>query len=392
MLMSLSYKDILTDANNLYISYKRAKKCCNWKRSTIAYRQRWLLYLSKLQNALLNKTHKCCKCTYFTLNERGKIRYIAARGMTDKIVRHCLNDFIIIPAIDKYLIYDNGASRKGKGISFTRKRFEQHIRQFYYKYKTNKGYILLIDFSKYYDNIIHEKAKQQILSKLNKDNEYVDWLLTLILNEFKVDVSYMNDTQYQNCLYEKYNSLEYKSKNYPKLGQKYMYKSIDIGDQTSQSIGIFYLTKVDNYIKIVRSQKYYDRYMDDLAIISRTKEELQNILENIKILMKPLGLFINERKTHIFKLCKTFTFLQNKYHLTNTGKLIKRPCNRKIVDIRRKLKSLYIKVMNKELNSESLISLYKSWTGNYFKDMSKLQIYRMKLLYESMCTNLVYTN
>ena len=115
-------------------------------------------------------------------------------------------------------------------------------------------------------------------------------------------------------------------------------------------------------------------------------------LKNIKILMKPLGLFINERKTHIFKLCKTFTFLQNKYHLTNTGKLIKRPCNRKIVDIRRKLKSLYIKVMNKELNSESLISLYKSWTGNYFKDMSKLQIYRMKLLYESMCTNLVYTN
>ena len=61
----------------------------------------------------------------------------------------------------KYLIYDNSASIKGKGIDFARKRLLVHLRKYYHQHGSNDGYILLIDFSKYYDNIQHEKLIEQ---------------------------------------------------------------------------------------------------------------------------------------------------------------------------------------------------------------------------------------
>ena len=47
-----------------------------------------------------------------------------------------------------------------------------------------------------------------------------------------------------------------------------MSKSIDIGDQLSQVIGICYPHSIDNYIKYVRGQKFYGRYMDDWYIMN----------------------------------------------------------------------------------------------------------------------------
>ena len=55
------------------------------------------------------------------------------------------------------------------------------------------------DFSKFYDNIIHEIAKRELL-KLFDDDEFIDWLLTQIFDGFKIDVSYMTDEEYANCI------------------------------------------------------------------------------------------------------------------------------------------------------------------------------------------------
>lgn len=65
--------------------------------------------------------------------------------------------------MDKYLIYDNGASQVGKGMAFTRRRLSTHLSKYYQKYKTwENGYILQIDFSKFFDNIQHDKIKEII--------------------------------------------------------------------------------------------------------------------------------------------------------------------------------------------------------------------------------------
>lgn len=68
-----------------------------------------------------------------------------------------------------------------------------------------------------------------------------------------------------------------------------MHKSVNIGDQLSQILGIYYPYPIDNYVKYVRSQKFYGRYMDDWYIMNPSKEELQDLLNHIRDIAKERG-------------------------------------------------------------------------------------------------------
>ena len=52
-------------------------------------------------------------------------------------------------------------------------------------------------------------------------------------------------------------------------------RGLGIGSQVSQICGLFYPSRIDNYCKIVKSLKYYGRYMDDIYIIHPDKKYLQ---------------------------------------------------------------------------------------------------------------------
>ena len=82
--------------------------------------------------------------------------------MVDKTVNHLLCDEVLSPAISPFLIHDNGASQKNKGVAFSRKRLETHLHRYYREHKSNDGYILLMDFSGYYASIPHKKCLQVI--------------------------------------------------------------------------------------------------------------------------------------------------------------------------------------------------------------------------------------
>ncbi|MCD8379259.1 MAG: hypothetical protein LUC95_02795 [Lachnospiraceae bacterium] len=317
------------------------------------------------------------------MNERGHKRPITSLGIPDRIVRHVLCDDILLPKVQTHIIYDNGASIKGRGISFQRKRLEVHLHK-YYKLHGNDGWILFGDFSKYYDNIIHEIAKRELLT-LVEDDEFVDWLLTLIFDGFKVDVSYMTDEEYFECEKKLFNRLEYEDIS-PELltGEKWMAKSVNIGDQLSQVIGIYYPHRIDNYVKYVRSQKFYGRYMDDWYIMNPSKEELLDLLEHICQIAEELGIHINKKKTRVVKISGTYQFLQVKYSLTKEGTIIKRVNPKRVTAMRTKLKKLAVKVHSGELPYENVENSFRSWMGSFYKLMSKAQRRNMIKLYEDL--------
>ena len=379
----MTYEEILCDANNLYAAYKASIKGSKWKESTQRFMFNYLRYIFEIQDDLTNRTLKNGPVDEFELRERGKIRPITSISVKDRIIRHVLCDELLTPRIRKKIIYDNCASLKGRGISMQRKRFEVHLRK-YYKLHGNDGYILFGDFTKFYDNIVHESAKQELL-KLFDGDEFIEWLLTVIFDGFKVDVSYMTDEEYESCMNDIFNKLDYRAIPKKKLtGEKFMAKSVNMGDQLSQDIGIYYPHVIDNYVKYVRSMKFYGRYSDDWYIMSPSKEELLDLLENIKRIAGNLGIHLNMKKTRIVKISGTYKFLQVKYTLTKSGKIIKRMNPDRIYTMRRKLKKLAVKVENGEIPYENVEGMFKGWMGDFYKLMSRTQRTDLLKLYEDL--------
>lgn len=280
--------------------------------------------------------------------------------------------------VDFDIVGSTGQTIVGKGIAFTRKRLLTHLRKYYAQHGSNEGYILLIDFSKYYDNIRHD-----VLLKLFEqyvDDEHALWLLRKTVERSRIDVSYMSDEEYEHCLDKLFDSLLYQYMN-PKLftGEKFMGKHLNIGDQVAQTAGISYRIRIDNYVKIVRGVKFYAGYMDDSYAIHESKEFLQELLEDIIEIANELGITVNTRKTRICKLSEHWRFLQVQYSLTDTGRVIQKINPKRLTAMRRKMKKLAPKLTEKEFTE-----FYKSWFKNHYKIMSKKQGSNMDTLFNQL--------
>ena len=373
----------LWDMNVLYDSFKKSMKGSAWKNEPQRFEGLYLIELNHLRKELMEHTYQTSEGTEFTLNERGHIRYIHGGRMRDRVVRHALCDNIINPALQPYLIYNNGASQKGKGMKFARDEFEKDLHNFYLEYGSNDGYIVFADFSKFYDNIQHELAKEFMYPLIDYESQ---WLFSEVLKSFEVDVSYLSDEEYADCINKKFNSIEYHETidESQMTGEKMMPKSVDIGDQVSQSIGVSFPTRVDNYVKIVLGVKRYGRYMDDMYAICKTKEEAKRIVDGIIKSAEEIGLFVNKDKTYISKLSGKYTYLQIKYSLNEKGKVIKRINPKSVTRERRRLKKYKSLLDRGKMAYEDIKQSYKSWMGDFSRIMSKRQIKNMKELYKDL--------
>ena len=377
-------KSAICDANHLYEAYLKTIKGSQWKETTQKFALNYLRKIFELQKELEEKRYRPGRESHFVLHERGKVRPITTLQPKDRVVRHVLCDELLIPAILPKIIYDNYASIKHRGISMARDRFEVHLHRYYQRTGGNEGYVLLGDFEKFYDNIIHETAKQMLLDLYDQD-PYLEWLLDTIFENFQVDVSYLSDEEFEHYTEHVFNRLEYlKMPEEFLTGEKIMQKSVNIGDQLSQDLGIFYPHQIDNYVKIVRGMKEYGRYMDDFYIMSNSKEELLDILEGIEQIGSNLGIHINKKKTRIVKLSDSYRYLQVKYTLTESGHIIKRINPKRVTSMRRRLKALAKKVEKGEITYDCVEEMYRSWMGNFYKLMSKDQRRNLISLYEDL--------
>ena len=300
--MSCSNKtsDIISTVFSYKNLYKAYEKCINgvkWKWSTQNYMVNACCRVARLYKRIQNGTYKSPKPRKFTINERGKSREITALGFEDRIVNKCLCDNYLNPILQKSLIYDNGATLKGKGLSFTRKRIICHLQKFYRKYG-NKGYVLKIDIHHYFESIEHNILIEQMAKNI-KDKQVLAFIKQLI------------DT----CD-----------------------KGLGLGSQVSQIGAIYYLNEVDHYIKEVLHCKFYGRYMDDMYILSNDLSFLKNIKNTIGNMLTRYKLELNLSKSKIYEISKGFVFCKTRYVLKDNGKVIKLLTSTSICSMKRKIK------------------------------------------------------
>lgn len=377
-----TYRDIY-DPDNLVKAFYRAKGNIKNKYAVDKYELNLLLNVLNTGNELRSHTYKQKGFSEFDINERGKTRHIKSMHMDDRIVQRCACDEVFMPAIVNYLIYDNGASLKGKGVNFARERIETHLRKFYRHYGSN-GYILLIDCSKFFDNIRHDILKDLMHDIIPRDcHKFFDYLL----EAFKIDVTGFSEEE-KNVIYNGvFNSLEYETyKPHPNKNEKkeYLDKSVGIGSHISQIIGVYFLSEIDNYIKIVKGIKYYGRYMDDSYVISNSKEYLLQLRDELIAKYAEYGLTINLKKTQVYRLDREFKWLQVTYTLTESGKIYKHLSHKCIHRFKKKLVKLRIKLDENKITFDEIDQIYRSWMGDKMKYDSKISIMSIRDLYHDL--------
>jgi hypothetical protein len=317
------------DVDNLYRAFQESKRGVSWKESVQRYEANALRNIIDTRRKLMAGESIQSGFVEFTLRERGKIRHIKSIHISERVVQKCLCNEVLIPILSNSLIYDNGACMKGKGVHFAIKRFITHLSRFYRENNnSNNGYALLIDFSKYFDNIDHDVLFESLKSKIK--DEHIIALLKKFVGAF---------------------------------GDK---KSLGLGSEISQILAIHHPNKLDHAIKGM-GIKYYGRYMDDLYLIHADKEYLKYCLKQIAAICDELKITINMKKTRIVKLNHCIEFLKGKYTLLLSGRILRRPCKDSTTRMRRKLVKFKALVESGKMKYSDLRTSYQSWRGNYMK-------------------------
>jgi hypothetical protein len=280
----------------------------------------------------------------FDLFERGKKRHIRSTVISERVVQRCLCDNAIIPAMQRTFIYDNGASMKNKGYTFAVNRITEHLRKHYRKYGQD-GYILIFDFSKFFDNVSHEIIKRMMRKEITDKR-------ILKLSDHLIDA----------------------------FGDK----GLGLGSQISQVFALASANGLDHLCKEVLKIKGYARYMDDGYLIHHSKEYLRKCLDAIKTICNELGIVLNKKKTQIVKLSHGFTWLKIRFFLTSSGKVIRKIYKRSVTKQRQKLKKLRKKLDEGRIEFADITQSFQSWRAYASNFNAYHTIKNMESLYNQL--------
>jgi hypothetical protein len=324
-----------------------------WKASAARYNMHFYRNAVLSHNALMENVSIHRGFYVFDIMERGKPRHIHSLHYSERVIRRSLCTNALVPILSHNLIYDNGASLEGKGITFSINRTAAMLHRYYRTYGSNDGYVLVIDFRKYFDNIRHDKLK-----------EIVDrYVLNSQLNTL---VKSIIDTA-----------------NYDKTPDE-QGKGLYIGPEDSQILAIAYPNSIDHKIKDQWSVRYFNRYMDDSIIVHPSKDAVVQFRDALFVEYEKMGIIPNPKKTQIVKLSRGFTFLKTKFFLTDTGKVIMKPAHDSIVRERRKLKKFKRFHDSGEMTLKQIEQSYMSWRGFILQKNAYLSVHSMDELFYSL--------
>lgn len=332
--------DIFT-FENLYSAYLFTRKGKRDKDCVAKYGYRALENTIHLEYSLSSKRYKPSPYIEFYVYEPKK-RLIKAPPFQDRVVQRCLCEHVLEPAIDKHLIYDTYACRKGKGTHAGLKRTSDFMQR-HYREHGRDGWIIKGDIKSFFYSIPHDILKRNLYPLL-KDYD-VWWLITLLLND--------------------------------EVG-------LPLGNQSSQWLANFYLSCFDHYVKEVLGIKHYIRYMDDFVAIVETKEEAREILGFMNKYLKDELRLETNNKTQIMPLKNGIDFLGFHLYLSSTGKIIKKIRRDSKERMRRKLKSFKTLYELGLIEKDEIDKSYESWKGHASHGSCYHLIKEMDKLYEKI--------
>jgi len=224
---------------NLELAHRNARKHKTWYKEVKMIDENPEPYLKELQDMLINHTYKTSDYVTFKKAENGKIRDIYKLPyFPDRICQWAILQ-VIEPMLMKKFVKNTYSAIPGRGIHKCLKDVTKDMRTDV----VNCQYCLKIDVRKFYPSIDHRILKKMYRSFI-KDKELL-WLLDEIIDSTEGVTG------------------------------------IPIGNYLSQYSGNLYLTYFDHWLKEVKHVKHCYRYMDDVTIFGKTKNELHQLRKDI---------------------------------------------------------------------------------------------------------------
>lgn len=319
--------NMYSNVNDAFVFHKvmyYADKCCKgvgYKKSTQNFKLHMFTIIANTCRNIKTNNYNVSKTYKFVINERGKVRNIDAPHINDRLVHKVLSNEIILPIYSPHLIYDNGASMKNKGFKFCIDRVRYKLYKWYKRYDLN-GYVVIIDFSKFFPNCDHN-----IIHDIHKKYIYNDYTIKVIEDYLFID------------------------------------KGISLGVEIAQREACIIPNILDHFIQ--NKGLMIERYMDDTFFLIHDYNEALKILDEYYLLCSKLKVKVNLKKTKIIPIKKYFKYCKWKYNINENGKVICVPFKDTIYRQRRKLRKMI------KLNVDTSITKnsFKSYLniGNSYK-------------------------
>ena len=328
----------LTSFENLYASYRASIKGKGKKKAAARFSVVALENLCVMKRQLMSHTYKVSPYSEFIVSE-PKQRVIKSGSFRDKVLQHCLCDYVLLPKMQGVFIKDNYAGQLGKGTLFGLDCLSEKMKDFHSKFGTS-GYILKCDITKFFYSIDHDVLKECIA--FHFPDLDIQWICEQLIDSTEG-------------------------------------VGLPLGNQSSQVFALIYLTGLDYFITEDLGCKYYGRYMDDFYLISEDKEYLKYCLENIREFLSTLHLTLNS-KTEIVPMRKGIRFLGFHTYLTKDGKVIRKLTGANKRQIRKRLRRYAMLVKAGKMQKREFDERYVAWKnhalhGNCYKLVCSMEQY-----------------
>ena len=327
----------------LWDSMMKCRRGTVWKTSVAAFVLNAVPEVAKLSDELESGRYQERKHKYFTVRY-PKERQIMSISFRDRVYQRSLNDVAIYPAMSRSFIYDNAACQKGKWTDFARGRIKCHMQRYYRKHGA-EGYVLQMDIRKYYQSMRHDVAKDVFRKRLEP---FAQARAEKILDGFPGEMGF------------------------------------NPGSQIIQIAGISVLDGIDHYIKERLRMKHYLRYMDDIIVIARTREELENVQAETERKLKEIGFSLHPEKTRIYPLKKGVLCLGYRFRLTETGKVVMSLDPERIKAAMRKYRRLAVKCRRGEITREKVDESYLCFRNHASKGDGYRMLNRLDEFYHGL--------
>ena len=269
--------DTITEFAWLERAYRNARKNKRFRPQVMQFTDRLEDNLLDIQAALRDGSYSFGPYRRLWVHIPKK-RLVMALKFSDRVVQWSIYQ-ILNPYFDRLFIEDSYACRIGKGSYAAAARLQYWMRQV--ERKEGGGWVYLkLDISKYFYRVDHNRLLA-ILGRRIKDPRLMALLRQIIDSSdepFGLPPGYgPADLAFESWLYN---------------------VGMPIGNLTSQLFANIYLNDLDQYAKHALLVHFYIRYMDDIIILARNREEAQRIWTAIDAFLRTeLALDLNGKTT-----------------------------------------------------------------------------------------------